>query len=53
MAVDYKKYTEFVNAVTSSESKDYAAFDKRVSYCFCTYGTFQSITSGTCLEKII
>ena len=30
MAVDYKKYTEFVNAVTSSESKDYAAFDKRV-----------------------
>ena len=30
MTVDYKKYTEFVNAVTSSESKDYAAFDKRV-----------------------
>ena len=30
MVVDYKKYTEFVNAVTSSESKDYAAFDKRV-----------------------
>ena len=30
MTVDYEKYTEFVNAVTSSESKDYAAFDKRV-----------------------
>ena len=29
MAVDYKKYTEFVNAVTSDESKDYSAFDKR------------------------
>ena len=29
-SVDYKKYTEFVNAVTSSESKDYASFDGRV-----------------------
>ena len=29
MVVDYKKYTEFVNAVTSDESKDYSAFDKR------------------------
>ena len=29
MTVDYEKYTEFVNAVTSDESKDYAAFDKR------------------------
>ena len=29
MTVDYEKYTEFVNAVTSDESKDYSAFDKR------------------------
>ena len=29
MTVDYEKYTEFVNAVTSEESKDYSAFDKR------------------------
>ena len=29
MKVDYEKYTEFVNAVTSDESKDYSAFDKR------------------------
>ena len=30
MTVDYEKYTQFVNAVTSNESKDYAAFDERV-----------------------
>ena len=30
MTVDYEKYTQFVNAVTSKESKDYAAFDGRV-----------------------
>ena len=30
MTVDYEKYTQFVNAVTSKESKDYAAFDERV-----------------------
>ena len=30
MTVDYEKYTQFVNAVTSNESKDYAAFDDRV-----------------------
>ena len=29
MTVDYDKYIEFVNAVTSDESKDYSAFDKR------------------------
>ena len=29
MTVDYEKYTEFVNAVTSDESKDYSSFDKR------------------------
>ena len=29
MTVDYEKYTEFVDAVTSNESKDYSAFDKR------------------------
>ena len=29
MTVDYEKYTQFVNAVTSDESKDYSAFDKR------------------------
>ena len=29
MTVDYEKYTEFVNAVPSDESKDYSAFDKR------------------------
>jgi len=29
MTVDYEKYTEFVDAVTSDESKDYSAFDKR------------------------
>ena len=29
MTVDDEKYTEFVNAVTSDESKDYSAFDKR------------------------
>ena len=29
MTVDYEKNTEFVNAVTSDESKDYSAFDKR------------------------
>ena len=29
MTVDYEKYTEFVNAVTSDESKDYSAFDRR------------------------
>ena len=30
MTVDYEKYTQFVNAVTSKESKDSAAFDGRV-----------------------
>ena len=30
MTVDYEKYTEFVDAVTSDESKTYSAFDKRV-----------------------
>ena len=30
MTVDYEKYTQFVNAVTSNESKDYASFDGRV-----------------------
>ena len=30
MTVDYEKYTQFVNAVTSKVSKDYAAFDGRV-----------------------
>ena len=30
MTVDYEKYTEFVNAVTSNESKEYAAFDERL-----------------------
>ena len=29
--VDTQKYTEFVNAVTSNESKDYIAFNSR---CF-------------------
>ena len=29
MTVDYEMYTEFVNAVTSDESKDYSSFDKR------------------------
>jgi len=31
MTVDYKKYTQFVNAVTSKESKEYIEFNKR---CF-------------------
>ena len=31
MTVDYVKYTEFVNAVTSKESKEYIEFNKR---CF-------------------
>ena len=30
-SVDFEKYTEFVNAVTSNESKDYIAFNSR---CF-------------------
>ena len=30
MTVDYEKYTEFVNEVTSNESKEYAAFDERL-----------------------
>ena len=30
MTVDYEKYTEFVNAVTSEESKIYSAFDERL-----------------------
>ena len=28
--VDFNKYTNFVNAVTSNESKDYASFDGRL-----------------------
>ena len=28
MTVDYEKYTDFVNEVTSHESKDYSAIDK-------------------------
>ena len=31
MTVDYKKYTQFVNAVTSKESQEYIEFNKR---CF-------------------
>ena len=30
MTVDYEKYTEFVYAVTSEESKIYSAFDERL-----------------------
>ena len=30
MAIDTQKYNEFVNAVTSDESKVYLAFEKRV-----------------------
>ena len=39
MTVDTKKYTEFVDAVTSQESKDYISFNSR---CF----GIQSVESG-------
>ena len=39
MSVDTKKYTEFVDAVTSQESKDYISFNSR---CF----GIQSVESG-------
>ena len=46
MKVDSKKYTEFVDAVTSQESKDYIAFNSR---CF----EIQSGDDGIPIHRLI